>query len=58
MKKGSEESLLNYHKYSFASVVEGKFKTKKKMSTTYGQLKEESKAETPEVVQGAKKSIR
>ena len=46
MNKGSDESLLNYQKYSFSSVVEGKFKTKKKMSTTYGQLKEKSKAET------------
>ena len=36
MKKGSEESLHNYHKYSFASIVEGKFNTKKKMSTSYG----------------------
>ena len=46
MKKGSEESLLNYQKYSFTFVVEGKFKTKIQMSTTYGQLKEKSKAKT------------
>ena len=46
MKKGGEESLLNYQKYSFASDVEGKFKTKKKMLTTYGKLKEKSKVET------------
>ena len=46
MKKGGEESLLNYQKYFFASVVEGKFKTEKKMLTTYGQLKEQSKAES------------
>ena len=46
MKKGSEESLLNYQKYSFAFVVEGKFKTKNKMLTTYGQLKDKSKVKT------------
>ena len=46
MNKGSEESLLNYQKYYFASVVEGQFKTKNQMLTTYGKLKEKSKAET------------
>ena len=46
MNKGSEEPLFNYRKYSFASAVEGKFKTKKKMLTTYGKLKEKSKDET------------
>ena len=46
MKKGGEESLLNYQKYSFASALEGKFKTEKKTLTTYGKLKEKSKAET------------
>ena len=46
MKKGGEESLLNYQKYSFASSVEGKFKTENKMLTTYGKLKENSNVET------------
>ena len=36
MKKWGEESLLNYQKNYFASVVEGKFKNEKKMLTTYG----------------------
>ena len=46
MNKGSEESLLNYQKYSFSSAFEGKFKNKKKISTTYGKLKEKYKIET------------
>ena len=46
MNKGSDDSLLNYQKYSFASALEGKFKTEKKTLTTYGKLKEKSKAET------------
>ena len=46
MNKGSEESLLNYQKYCFASTIEGQFNTKNKMLTTYGKLKEKSKAET------------
>ena len=46
MKKWGEDSLLNYHKYSFSSTIEEQFKTEKKMLTTYGQLKEKSKAKT------------
>ena len=46
MKKGGDESLLNYQKYSFASSIEEKFKTKKQMLTTYGNLKEKYKAKT------------
>ena len=46
MKKGGEESLLNYQKYSFASVVEGKLMIENQMFNTYGQLKEKSKVET------------
>ena len=46
MKKGGEESLLNYQNYSFAFAVEGQFKTENKILTTYGQLKEKSKDET------------
>ena len=45
MKKGSEESLLNYQMYYFSSAIEGKFKTKKQMLTTYGQLRDKSKDE-------------
>ena len=46
MNKGSEESLLKYQKYSFASVVKGKFKTENQMLTTYGKIKDKSKDET------------
>ena len=39
-KKEFEEPFLNYQTYSFTSVVEVQFKTKKKLLDIYGKLKE------------------